>query len=137
MALKSRSHGNFSLKFLALNGFILTRAVKQLHRATNDKAIKYVLRIAFEVLITRYRRQVKARVKRLNSFLLTMAKTKVGSIARHKVDKQVTIHSVSIIYHTSKCTLHTSEVVPIQMHPSPTIPTHPLTHHPHTLQHSD
>ena len=96
VALKSRSHGNYSLKFLALNGFILTRAVKQLHRATNDKAIKYVLRDAFEVLITRYRRQVKARVKRLNSFLLTMAKTKIGSIARHKVDKQVSTHSIIV-----------------------------------------
>ena len=114
VALKSRRHGNFSLKFLALNGFILTRAVKQLHRATNDKAIKYVLRDAFEVMITRYRRQVKARVKRLNSFLLTMGKTKIGSIARHKVEKQVSIccHNTpskapSISHYTPSSNTHT------------------------------
>ena len=81
-------------------------------------------------MITRFRRQVKARVKRLNSFLLTMAKTKIGSIARHKVDKQVSIHPVKTFYHNTAQTHPRRHPLPHPHTLSNTPLTHPYTHTP-------
>ncbi len=83
VAQKSRQHGHYSQLFTALNGFILNREVKVRHRVTSTKAINHMLRIAFDELVTRFRKVLKARIKRLNAFSLTVGKSKIGSVAKH------------------------------------------------------